>query len=110
MEKEDYRGIYSIYYITLSNNEKSLYIAEIKASKYGCGYGSSMLKEILEKADKEHISTCLHANCGIYEDGGLNQEELENWYFRNGFNLCYDLDPSIGYNFFYRDVRNHLDL
>lgn len=103
MENSDYRGIYRVYPITLLNNEKSLYIAEIKASKYGYGYGSSLLKEILEKADKDHCSVCLHANCGIYEEGGLNQEELENWYFRNGFNLCLDLDPLFGINFFYRE-------
>lgn len=104
MEKEDYRGIYRVYHITLSNNERSLYIAEIKASKYGYGYGSSMLQEILELAKKENISVCLHANCGVYEEGGLNQEQLENWYFRNGFNLCHNLDPFYGLNFFYRDV------
>lgn len=104
MENKDYRGIYRIYYITLANKEKSLYIAEIKANKYGCGYGSSMLNEILERAEKEHISVCLHANCGIYEDIGLNQHYLEEWYFRRGFNLCNYLDPSHGYNFFYKDI------
>lgn len=104
MEKEDYRGVYRTYHITLSNHERSLYIAEIKASKCGYGYGSSMLREILEQANKEHISVCLHANCGVYENGGLNQRQLEEWYFRNGFNLCHNLDPFYGLNFFYRDV------
>lgn len=102
MENSDYRGFYKLSYITLLNNEKSLYINEIKASKIGYGYGSSMLREILEKAGKEDISVCLHANSSLYEVG-LDQHNLENWYFRNGFNLNLDLDPLNGTNFFYKD-------
>lgn len=104
MENEDYRGYYRLSYIILTNNQKSLYIAEIKAKEFGLGYGSDMLREILEKAEEERLPVCLHANCNVFEEQGLNQEELEDWYFRNGFNLCPDLDPSIGYNFFYRDI------
>ena len=99
---EDYRGFISFSYITLLNNEKSLYIHELYADKKGCGYGNSLLQEILNRADDEHISVCLHAN--VFADG-LNQNELEDWYFRNGFNKVYDLYPRSSTNFFYREAR-----
>lgn len=105
MKNKDYRGFYRVWYITLLNNEKSLYIAEIRASKLGCGYGSSMLNEILDQVDKEHISVCLHANSSLYEKG-LNQHDLEDWYFRHGFNHNLDLDPLRGTNFFYREKQS----
>lgn len=103
MTKTDYKGTYTIYPITLLNNERSLYIAEIRAKEKGCGYGSIMLEEIIEYADRYSLSVCLHANSNYFEDKGLCQEDLENWYFRRGFNLVLDLDPNNGSNFFYRE-------
>lgn len=103
MKNHDYRGFYRYSYITLLNGEKSLYIEEISADKYGYGYGSSMLQEILNIAEENNVSCCLNANCDIYEEKGLTQEELEEWYFRYGFNPALDLDPFNSTNFFYRD-------
>lgn len=101
----DYRGFYSVTPITLLNNEESLYINEIKASSFGLGYGTSMLNEILDIADSRGLSVCLNANCTIYEESGLNQEQLQEWYFRHGFNPVLELDPFNSTNFFYREAK-----
>ena len=105
MSISDYRGYYILTYIFLLNGEKSLYISELHANNKGCGYGNSLLKEILERADEEHISVCLHANSSVFDDeDGLSQQDLEDWYFRNGFNRVYDLCPNST-NFFYREAN-----
>ena len=104
MTKSSYKGTYTVYPKQLSNGEKSLYIAEIYANKKGCGYGRQLLEDIFKYAKRNKLSICLHANADFYSDSnGLNQIELEDWYFRNGFNLCPDLDPDSSTNFFYKD-------
>ena len=103
MTKTSYKGTYTVYPKQLSNGEKSLYIAEIISNKSGCGYGSQMLQEILDYANTKNLSVCLHANADFLETKGLNQTELENWYYRNGFNLCPELDPDGSSNFFYKE-------
>ena len=104
MVKSDYKGTYTIYPKQLSNGEESLYIAEIYSNKKGCGYGRQMLEEIIDYANEQNLSICLHANCHYFNDEeGLEQKDLEDWYFRNGFNLCPELDPDGSTNFFYKD-------
>lgn len=104
MTKTSYKGTYTIYPKQLSNGEKSLYIAEIYANKKGCGYGRQLLEEIIKYAERNKMSVCLHANADYYNDlKGLNQIELEEWYFRNGFNLCPELDPDNSTNFFFKE-------
>lgn len=103
MTKTDYKGTYTIYPKQLSNGEESLYIAEIRSSTKGCSYGTQMLQEIFEYANKKNMSICLHANSEYFEEDGLTQQDLEDWYFRNGFNLYPDLDPDNSTNFFYKD-------
>jgi len=107
MTKTSYKGTYTIYPITLTNNEKSLYISEIRAKIKGCGYGNKLLDEIIEYATKRKMSICLHANANYFDEYGLNQYSLEDWYIRRGFEHRYDLDPTNSSNFYY---HNHLDI
>ena len=103
MTKTDYRGTFTIYPITLSNGEKSLYIEEIISEEKGMGYGSSMLQEILDYAEERGLSVCLHANANYFDEEGLDQEQLEEWYIRYGFEPVYYLDSNNGTNFFYKN-------
>ena len=106
MTKTSYKGGYTLFPKVLSNGEKCLYIAEIYSNKKGFGYGRDLLNEIIDYANVKKLSLCLHANFFYMNSrDGLNQQELEDWYFRNGFNLCPELDPDGSTNFFYREVR-----
>lgn len=47
----------------------------------GKGFASKLLKEVLEAADSDGVTLMLD----ISPSGGLEAEELRDWYLRNGF-------------------------
>lgn len=49
----------------------------------GRGLGSQLLDQIVEDADQERVSLCLHP----VASGGLSRDELIAWYRRRGFRL-----------------------
>jgi predicted GNAT family N-acyltransferase len=53
----------------------------------GLGYGTKILRQILDDADKELVDLWLK----IYPSGNLSYEQLESWYTRYGFKKVNDL-------------------
>jgi GNAT superfamily N-acetyltransferase len=71
----------------------------VPVSWRGQGYGSKLLKMITDDADREKVILSL----AILPSGGLNYEQLQAWYERNGF-VGYPQETT-GYTIFYRKPR-----
>jgi len=62
---------------------EGIYITRINVPENyrGKGYGTALLKMVLEEADKEHIELKLE----VLASGGLSKTQLQKWYKRYGF-------------------------
>jgi hypothetical protein len=73
----------------LSDGEESLYISEIWSDIKGKGYATKLLNKLKKYSDKTGVPLCLRASTSnnIQTSGGLNQQELVDWYIKNGFKI-----------------------
>lgn len=61
------------------------------------GYGSLLLKYLTKAADKHRITLRLYASANSLLPGALDQDQLEKFYERFGFEESFNYDISIGF-------------
>jgi hypothetical protein len=73
----------------LSDGEVSIYISEIWSGIKGKGYATKLLNKLKKFSDKTGVPLSLRASISnnIQTSGGLNQQELVDWYIKNGFRI-----------------------
>jgi hypothetical protein len=73
----------------LSDGEVSIYISRIWSDIKGKGYATKLLNKIKKYSDKTDVPLSLMASAvnNIKTSGGLNQQELVDWYIKNGFRV-----------------------
>lgn len=73
----------------LEDGEISINISEIWSDVKGKGYATKLLNKLKGYSDKTGIPLSLRASTtnNIKTSGGLNQNELINWYIKNGFRI-----------------------
>jgi len=73
----------------LSDGEVSIYISEIWSDIKGKGYATKLLNKLKKYSDKIGVPLSLRASISnnIKTSGGLNQQELVDWYIKNGFRV-----------------------
>jgi GNAT superfamily N-acetyltransferase len=73
----------------LSDGEVSINISEIWSDIKGKGYATKLLNKLKKYSDKTGVPLSLRASISnnIQTSGGLNQQELVDWYIRNGFEI-----------------------
>ena len=73
----------------LSDGEVSIYISEIWSDIKGKGYATKLLNKLKKFSDKTGVPLSLRASISnnIQTSGGLNQQELVDWYIKNGFRI-----------------------
>lgn len=73
----------------LEDGETSINISEIWSDVKGKGYATKLLNKLKRYSDKTGIPLSLRASTtnNIKTSGGLNQDELVNWYIKNGFKI-----------------------
>jgi hypothetical protein len=76
----------------LSDGEVSIYISEIWSDTKGKGYSTNLLNKLKNYSDKTGVPLSLRASVlnNIQTSGGLNQQQLVNWYIKNGFTISED--------------------
>jgi len=85
----------------LSDGEVSIYISEIWSDIKDKGYSTNLLNKLKNYSDKTGVPLSLRASVSnnIQTTGGLNQQQLVNWYIKNGFTISegdnnFPSDPS----------------
>lgn len=73
----------------LSDGEVSIYISAIWSDIKGKGYATKLLNKLKKFSKKTGIPLSLRASISnnIQTSGGLNQQELVDWYIKNGFRI-----------------------
>jgi len=73
----------------LSDGEVSINISEIWSDIKGKGYATKLLNKLKKYSDKTGVPLSLRASISnnIQTSGGLNQQELVDWYIKNGFKI-----------------------
>ena len=73
----------------LPDGEVSIYISEIWSDIKGKGYATKLLNKLKKYSDKTGVPLSLRASISnnIQTSGGLNQQELVDWYIKNGFKI-----------------------
>ena len=73
----------------LSDGEVSIYISEIWSDIKGEGYATKLLNKLKKFSNKSGVPLSLRASVSnnIQTSGGLNQQELVDWYIKNGFKI-----------------------
>ena len=73
----------------LEDGEISINISEIWSDIKGSGYATKLLNKLKRYSDKTGVPLSLRASTtnNIKTTKGLNQDELVNWYIKNGFRI-----------------------
>jgi 8-oxo-dGTP pyrophosphatase MutT (NUDIX family) len=73
----------------LSDGEVSIYISEIWSDIQGEGYATKLLNKLKKMSNKLNVPLSLRASTSnnIQTSGGLNQQQLVEWYIKNGFRI-----------------------
>lgn len=73
----------------LSDGEVSIHISEIWSDIKNKGYATKLLNKLKKFSDKTGVPLSLRASISnnIQTSGGLNQQELVDWYIKNGFRV-----------------------
>ena len=90
-----------LYNEQLLDGDNSIYISEISSDVKGQGKATELLRKLQSFADNNGTILSLRASVenNIQTEGGLNQEQLVNWYNKNGFSI------EEGYNNFDSDPK-----